>query len=363
MKKHYIIFRLAGLFLLSINFYSCAPDGDNGPLDIISQKVDLETQYYKNKFVNPVKISGTITDRATNAPMAGVTVTAKLYGSNTQYSTSSKAEGLYNLYVEGKHDYIISATKEGYENKYMFDTYDTIITISSDKPYDFVLNVPDLTPVFVVNYNTAISLVYGTDDISYNGTRLVGIYNSTIYEYNSDGTIKRSFSALNNADYISSQDTFYYIKGYAANILSKLGQKGGKLLGSVTCQISSSNSYDFEILNNNIWVANNGGLYKLSLTGNQAMYIDLSLLISDLKVISITKFNNFLYILNKEVQINNPHKGYTIYKYDTATGTIVSKGYLPHYLDSYTLGGMTTDGTNFWVLSGTYIIIKLLVTE
>jgi hypothetical protein len=368
MKKQYIIFRLAGLLLLSINFYSCAPDGENGPLDIINQKVDLETQYYKNKFVNPVKISGTITAKATSGPLEGVTVTAKLYGSNTEYSTLSKTGGLYNLYVEGKHDYIVCATKTGYDSKYIIDSYsstsvDTIITISSDRDNDFVLNVQDLTPVFKINYISSLSLTYSLDDIAYNGTLLAGVYGSTIREYTSDGSFKRSFSSINYVDFISSQDTFYWVKEYSSKLISKLGQKGGKLLGSVTCQISSTSNTDMEILNNNIWIATTGGLYKLSMAGDQANYIDLGLLISDLKIISITKSNGYLYILNKEVQNDNLHKGYSIYKFDPATSTIVSKGYMPVFLNSYTLGGIATDGTNFWVLSGTSSLVKLLITE
>jgi hypothetical protein len=362
MKHFYLFLKVLGFIFLLMSSYHCGTDHGYEALDIVTQREDLEQMYYNQKFIHPTIISGKIIDALTHKEVAGAEITARLDGSDTQYKTNSKTGGLYKLCVEGAKNYIIYVTMSGYEKKYYissnFPAIDSIMLVNNDSYFDFELNVPDHIPVFTINYITSYTLSYYLTSLTYNGLNLAGINNSSVYEYNSSGTIVGAHSIKTKyLDIIASQDTFYWVKDYGSKVICKVGQKSGITMDSFYFQ---KPFVDFEIMNNFIWLESDTELYKLSTKGDQLACINLSVVIPDLSLIGITKYNNYLYLLNHEKQYDNIHKGYSIYKFDPITNNIVSKGYLPNNFEYNNLTRLAADGVNFWIIRDYSSFVELL---
>jgi hypothetical protein len=216
-----------------------------------------------------------------------------------------------------------------------------------------------------VNFQTLKYVDYSLEDLGYNGTYLVGKYYSNMY-YFLDGTYMKNTSTAQSYDFFGCQDTVFWTGNESSKTLSKIGQKSGKLITTVYAQIPSTSLVDLDVFNNNFYLISSSQILKLSSTGALLSTFDLKSKISDLNLIGVTHTSSHIFVLNKEQNYDNPNPGYTLYKIDPATGSIVSKGILPDHLDDLTLYGLATDNKNFWTYSYNYYnksFVKFTITE
>ena len=342
----------------------CETYPDHEPGDLVTGKVDLEWEDAKSKFINPAKLSGTVVDKLTQSPIVGAKLTVKSYTTHQSVSRTSGEDGKFNLYVEGGNDYVIFAEYDGYDKCYLFTTdyyntgIDTLTAVPSGESQISLKLVPhDPTPLLSVNYLITRYTSESYEDISFNGTNLLAMdYYGTVDQYTLSGTFLKTTYTPAYSNFLAYQDTSYWIGNSSSRTLGKYGQKGGEFIKSIFCQIPYSDLVGIDVFSNNFYLITASQIYKVSATGELLLTIDLSRKVTDLNLIGITHKDNYLYVLNKEDDEGNFHKGHSIYKLDPATGNIIAKGYLPADLNKHELTGLTTDSNNFWALesSGYY---------
>jgi hypothetical protein len=366
MKKLYSLLR-AALFLIATIVVGGCDYEEISATDLITGEVDLEEVYAKANMEVPTLLGGKIIDRATNLPIQGAKIVARRNFSEQQYSTTSKADGTFKIYVEGYNDYVVKADKEGFERSYFRDSQDTIISISSYwNSYDLKLNVKDNTPTFKVNFQNSYTTNISVMSLTFNGTLLVGSSNSYCYFFNKQADYLNYTYQSNSYDFISHKDTLFYMGNSNSKTISKIGQKTGKVYSTVYAQIPTTTISDMDVFNNDIWLINGKQIMKLSQTGSLISTIDLQAKIFDLNLVGIAHNKTHVFVLNKENSSDNSNPGYSIYKIDPTAGTIVSKGILPEHLEDLDLRGLTFDNTSFWTASNGYYsngLVKFSIVE
>ncbi len=355
MNSTYAIRNFFVLSLMVIVMGGCTYSESPAPLDIIKGNEDIRQEYYKSILKNPTQIQGTVTNKTTGEPLAKVKVTARLENTATKYSTLSKDDGTFSLYVERSSTYIIYGEKVGFDKNYYSQMSQGIIDstfyITSDATFNIAVAVHDPTPTFKVNY-LASTTGYNSYDLSFNGTNLNGLdnYYSLIYYFDSNGKYLKNTPFLYGMSFFACQGSDAYWAGTSSGSkLNKIDPKTGVLLSSVSCQISNPNLVDVEVFNSNFWLLGKASLYKLSMTGELLNTLDLTKIIVELDVRGIVQKNNYLYILN----YSTTNANYVLYKIDPNTLAIVTKGYLPLVteMNNSMLRGLAFDKNNFWTIN------------
>lgn len=369
MKRNYFGSRLAILILSLGVIWSCTYE-ETQPTDIISGNLDLNEIYALSNFENPTRLDGQITNRNTSASVSGAKITARLPNSEIKYTTFSKYDGSFSLYVEGFKNYIIYSEKEGFDKTYYMDydyPNDSIISVSnSNYGFNIGLVVHDPTPVFKVNFHAIKYLDQNIYDLAFNGTNLIGssyYYNNF---YNNNGIYIKSINSSQSFDFFTCQDTTYW-GGYSnSKTIHKVGQKNGNTLSSFYSQIPSVNLIDIETFGNDLWLLTSNQLFKVSTTGELLLTINFEKVLSFPSVVGIAHNRTHLFILQWDKNQESINPGYILYKLDPSTGKILSKGILPDHMDDLELQGLAFDNTNFWSISDGYFesdLVKFSIIE
>lgn len=340
-------------FVLFVSiFAACDEYEEPAPLDIVDGVADLQQEYAKANLKNPVAINGYIKNRKTSAFVGKAKLSARMENSSTVYSTSSREDGSFVLYVEAKKTYIFYAEKEGFIKTYFSKesgyAMDTTYFIDYSTTINIELKVDDKIPTFTVSYVSDHGLYTSASDISFNGTDIVTIDDSYRYvtRYKTDGTYLNMTPFVFNKDYFVCLGTDAYLTGednYPG--LTKIDQKTGLIISSFNYE-STIGAKDVEVLNDNIFLLSSYTLYKTSLSGAALDNVELTTELDLQMVAGLVQKNNYLYVLG----FSNDFQ-YVLYKIDPATLSVISKGFLPPDTAYTTFRGLTFDGTNFWTIS------------